>query len=221
MIKLSRSTPNPDLQAAIDERVARLTGYLQRGEDPPQALLSAYRIPEVKAHLVSEAHGKCAYCESKITHVYFGDVEHIRPKSVFPAERLTMANLLLACAQCNNAKGDFWDEALPLINPYNDDPSGEMFALGFLIARRPGRDRARLTIEQLSLNRQALLERRRERVELLQPLADQYALAPEGPIRDLLKQELRRQAQDDAEYAMIVRSFLRAACDIEIGAHAK
>ena len=214
MIKLSRSPLAPGLQAKIDERVQRLLGYIQRGEAPPTALLAAYRAPEVKAHLVLEAHGKCAYCESKITHVYFGDIEHIKPKSTFPAETLTLENLLLACALCNNSKGDFWNDALPLINPYEDNPDEELFAFGYFIARRPGKDRARVTIEKLTLNRQALLERRKERVELLQPLVDQYVQAPEGPLKDLLEQELYRQSNGDTEYSLTVRTFLHAACGI-------
>jgi uncharacterized protein (TIGR02646 family) len=165
-------------------------------------------------HLVAEVHGKCAYCESKVTHVYFGDVEHIRPKTVFPAERLDLENLTLSCAQCNNAKGEFWDANTPLLNPFEDHPNQEVLALGFMIARRPGRSRARLTIERLGLNRPALLERRKERIEALQALADQYVQEPDGPIKDLLRTELRRHATDDGEYAMIVRAYLEAACDL-------
>jgi uncharacterized protein (TIGR02646 family) len=144
-------------------------------------LLDSYRAPALKAHLVSEAHGKCVYCESKITHVYFGDIEHIKPKAKFPRERLDVENLVLACAICNNAKGDYRDASNALLNPYVEDPDQEILALGYLIARRPGQSRARLTIKQLDLNRQALLERRRERVERLQPLAEQYMLEPSRP----------------------------------------
>jgi hypothetical protein len=166
----------------------------------------------LKAHLVIEANGKCIYCESKVTHVYFGDIEHIRPKAKFPEERLDPENLGLACALCNNAKGEFWDEATPLLNPYADDPGEELIALGFLVTRRPGRNRARITVELLRLNRPALLERRKERIELLQPLADQFMEEPPGPIKDLLRGELCRQAGNDQEYAMIVRAYLKAAC---------
>jgi 5-methylcytosine-specific restriction endonuclease McrA len=215
MIKLTRRDMPPELQIRTVERGARLRELLQNGEDPPRALLDSYRDPELKAHLVDEAHGKCIYCESKITHVYFGDIEHLKPKSVFPAERLDPVNLAFACALCNNAKGDFWDEATPLLNPYIDEPDQEMLALGYLIARRPGRNRARLTIEQLELNRQALLERRKERIELLQSLTDQYMLEPPGRVKDLLRNELCRQAGDEGEYAMIVRAYLEAACNLQ------
>ena len=30
---------------------------------------------------IDETHGKCAYCESKIKHIDYGDIEHILPKN--------------------------------------------------------------------------------------------------------------------------------------------
>ncbi|WP_373888199.1 HNH endonuclease [Massilia sp. Root351] len=151
------------------------------------------------------------YCESKITHLYFGDVEHIRPKSVFPRARLDVENLGLACAICNNNKGDYWDALYPVLDPYSDSTQDEIFALGHFVMHRPGRGRAKITIAHLDLNRAALLERRKERLELIQPLADQYADAPAGPLKDLLRSELRRQTSADTEYSLISRAFLSAA----------
>lgn len=214
MIKLSRKDLAPSLEAQIEARVVRLRAHLAIGEVPPDALLNAYRDPAVKQHLIVEASGKCIYCESKITHVYFGDVEHIKPKSLFPSERLSIENLGLACATCNNAKGEFWDPVTPLLNPYIDDPAAELFAFGYMIMRLPSRDRARLSIEQLGLNRLALLERRKERTELLQALAEQYLSAPEGAIKELIKNELTCQAGDDSEYALVVRTYLAITCGL-------
>ncbi|MNL74163.1 hypothetical protein D3C87_1997420 [compost metagenome] len=83
-------------------------------------------------------------------------------------------------------------------------------AFGYYLARRPGNMRAHITLDRINLNRTEMLERRKERIELLQPLVDQYAVAPAGPIKELLAQELRRQATDDAEYALVVRAYLEA-----------
>ena len=71
--------------------------------------------------------------------MYFGDVEHVKPKSLFPAEQLDPENLVLACVNCNNAKGEFWE---------------------------------------------------------------------------LLRSELCHQAGADGEYAIVVRAYLEAACDL-------
>lgn len=70
MIKLQRLALDDELLERTTERAARLREYLRDGENPPQALLNSYRDPELKRHLIEEAHGKCVYCESKITHVY-------------------------------------------------------------------------------------------------------------------------------------------------------
>jgi len=215
MIKLKRNDLPDQLKERLLDRIEKLHFAIAANETPPPSVLEFYRDPAVKAHLVAEAHGKCVYCESKITHVYFGDVEHLKPKALYRAEQLDIDNLALACAQCNNAKRDFWDPHTPLLNPYVDDPAEELVALGFIVARRPGRQRARITIEKLALNRPALVERRKERIELLENLADQYVLAPEGSLKELLRDELCRQAADDSEYAMIVRAYLNAACGIE------
>lgn len=216
MIRLTRVPLPPDLEAACVERANALRDLLARGAEPAAALLSAYRDPDLKRHLISEVNGKCMYCESKISHVYFGDIEHIRPKSAFPAERLDVSNLGLACAVCNGKKGDYWDATDSVLNPYVDVPAEEVMMLGFLLARRPGRTRARVTIEKLELNRPALLERRRERVELLQALADQYVQTPDGPVRELIKGELLRQAGPGSEYALVVQAYIEAACGLTI-----
>ncbi len=59
-------------------------------------------------------HGKCAFCESKITHIAYGDVEHFRPKAGYrqrPDDPLVRpgyywlayewSNLFFCCPLCN------------------------------------------------------------------------------------------------------------------------
>ncbi len=43
-----------------------------------------YRHKQVKDALVTMFHGKCAYCESKITVVTYRSIEHFHPKSIYP-----------------------------------------------------------------------------------------------------------------------------------------
>jgi len=61
-----------------------------------------YNQPEIKVALVTMFHGKCAYCESKLTHVSYGEIEHFYPKSAYPDKTFTWENLLLSCSICNN-----------------------------------------------------------------------------------------------------------------------
>lgn len=93
--------------------------------------LNRYRHPQVKEALVEMFHGKCAYCESKITHIDFGHIEHYLPKSG-PRRRRDLVfdwnNLLLACGICNGSrfkgcKSPTRQEGGPYINPCIDDPS--------------------------------------------------------------------------------------------------
>lgn len=215
MIALGRLQLNEEVASALEQKSAQLLQLLDAGAEVPTAVLDAYRAPGIKEHLLVESHGKCVYCESKITHVYWGDVEHIRPKASFPRERLTIENLCLACARCNNAKSDFWNAATPLLNPYEDDPAESLMAFGSWITRRPGRERARVTIDRLQLNRMDLVERRHERWLLIQPLVEQYVQTAEGPVREVIRNELLNQASDASEYALVVRAYLDAACNMD------
>jgi len=61
-----------------------------------------YRHPQVKDALVKMFYGKCAYCESKITVVTYGAIEHFRPKNTHVDLTFEWTNLLLSCDECNN-----------------------------------------------------------------------------------------------------------------------
>jgi len=167
MIKLRKNMPPQALAEKMRSRRERLVSLLACGEDVPPSIRDFYRDPDVKDLIKSECHDKCMYCESKIGHVYFGDVEHILPKSVFPHLTLDYDNLGLACAICNNSKLDYYEAETPLINPYKEDPKNEFVAAGPLLKARPGRDRAAVTERLLKLNRAGLFERRTERIERL------------------------------------------------------
>lgn len=76
----------------------------------------AYNHPDVKDALKRLFKSKCAYCESKFLHVYYGDIEHFRPKKGVGEDKKNVEkpgyywlavdwdNLLLSCLFCNQAK---------------------------------------------------------------------------------------------------------------------
>ncbi|GFE66986.1 hypothetical protein [Litoreibacter roseus] len=70
-----------------------------------------------KDQLLIETHNKCAYCESDITTVSYGDVEHYRPKSIYWWLAYVYDNYLASCAICNQrfkgAKFEFLGPAIP------------------------------------------------------------------------------------------------------------
>lgn len=70
-----------------------------------------YKESTVRDVLTEMFHGKCAYCESKITAIYSGDIEHFRPKGKIQEASPSKPgyfwlaseweNLLFACPYCN------------------------------------------------------------------------------------------------------------------------
>jgi len=73
-----------------------------------------YGHSSVKEALIAAQHGKCCFCEAKITHISYGDVEHFRPKAGYrqdPRDPLSRpgyywlayewSNLYLSCQLCN------------------------------------------------------------------------------------------------------------------------
>lgn len=86
-----------------------------------------YGSAVVKGALMKAQHTKCFLCESKIPHITYGTVEHMRPKGGFKQEEsddlgrpgyywlaYEWTNLLLACDICNE---QFKKNHYPLFNP--------------------------------------------------------------------------------------------------------
>src|SRR5713226_8163541 len=105
MIKVQR-TPAPTI---LNKKRTEWLFALQQANSPKERARAEnkYRHPKIKEALVSLFHGKCAYCESHITHIDYGHIEHYRPKSG-PQGRAELCfewtNLLLACGVCNGAE---------------------------------------------------------------------------------------------------------------------
>lgn len=77
-----KKTPKP--QVLIDHAKEWTTEYcacLNAGNKPSDTVANRYNHPEIKTALEKETHEKCAYCESKIKHISYGDIEHILPKN--------------------------------------------------------------------------------------------------------------------------------------------
>jgi uncharacterized protein (TIGR02646 family) len=85
-----------------------------------------YGHSSVKHALIAVQHGKCCFCESKINHISYGDVEHFRPKAGCrqnpdaPLRRpgyywlaYEWSNLYLSCQLCNQR---FKKNTFPLID---------------------------------------------------------------------------------------------------------
>lgn len=174
----------------------------------PERLKTDYRADINKLALIKASCDKCMYCESKVTDIYPGDVEHIRPKSKYPAEEFIWENLGFACWRCNNSKRNRYDDENPFINPYDDDPSDHFCAAGTLIFGLPGDIRADYTWKAIDLNRAQLAESRRERVLNLQRSINEYLNAKDGVRKEFLRDTLISECAEDKEYSFILKDML-------------
>lgn len=83
-----------------------------------------------------------------------------------------------------------------------------------MIFGKPGDGKGALAQLKLELNRAQLLERRQERINDLNNLANRYANLPEGELKKLLRNELGKEIENDREYVFVSRGFLKVCCDI-------
>lgn len=81
--------------------------------------------------LLQMSNNKCAYSEVKLNvNSTYLEVEHFKPKSLYPDDVVKWGNLLPSCKLCNDSKGD-WDVVSdPIVNPLVDDPNEHLYIKG-------------------------------------------------------------------------------------------
>jgi len=209
MIKISKLEEPEVLKNNKDSWTLQFLTLHSSGETIPNGLKNKYKHHQIKGKIMVETHNKCAYCESRIPHVSFGDIEHISPKSYRPDLIFEWSNLTYSCEQCNRTrKRDYYNPEDPLINPYEDDPRDHLTAHGPFISHRIGDRKGELTQKILELNRTDLLAKRLEKIQTIEMLVDKWASEDNPEYKKILEQELWKEAGDDAEYAFIVREYL-------------
>jgi hypothetical protein len=166
-----------------------------------------HRHAEIKACLIAEAFDKCMYCEEKLSSAQFGDVEHIRPKALYPYLYVTWENLGLACIQCNNAKSN----KEGFVNPYVEEPLDFISFAGPFIRYDAGNAKGQFTVRGLKLNRMPLIAKRTTAIEKLVEKLDLLVVIQPGPMRDVLETEIQETVSNDQEFAGTLRAFLAAA----------
>lgn len=184
---------------------------LRAGKSPSKEISTRYNEDSIKERLERETNGKCAYCESKIKHISYGDIEHILPKNkeARPDLYVEWSNLTLACEQCNRSgKRTYYDPQLLLINPYVDDPDEHFLNMGPLIMPIKGDDRAYITKQVLKLNRSALVEQRTERIESVEVLLNCWEKEERQSVKAILEEQLHNEYSDDKEYTSTIKEYL-------------
>lgn len=212
MIKISKTAKPQVLIENAPTWTKEYCDCLKAGKEPSKEIKYRYNHPKIKQALEKETHGKCAYCESKIKQVAYGDIEHILPKNknARPELYVEWDNLTLACEQCNRAgKGTYYDPNLPLVNPYTDTPDDYLRDYGPLIMPLLGNDRGIATERVIKLNRMSLVERRTERIKSIETLLQSWAKEANPTLKKLLEEQLHDEYSSEREYSSTVKSFLR------------
>ena len=172
-----------------------LMATINAGGEPTRTQKNRYSRRQVKDAIVAETHEKCAYCESKIRHVDDGDIEHIAPKAPHPERSFEWENLTLACTICNRFKDDYTvtpDTPEELINPYSDNPSNHFLFHKEILTPAPESLRAHKTEEVIRLNRNELVEKRREKIAEVHDYLTSYAQAT-AEYKPFVLRQIKRQ----------------------------
>ena len=185
---------------------------LLRTECPNPDALDAknYKDPVNKEALRKSTSGKCMYCESKIEHISYAHVEHIKPKKKFPELEFSWNNLGFSCPVCNTNKGDKYDETTLFINPYDENPEEHLVFLGYYVYPKKGSERGEYTRNEIDLNRPDLIERRKDKIEVVDKFIKSAFRTSSESLRNQAIEELKKEAEKDKEYSAMVKSVLIA-----------
>ncbi|EZP64242.1 HNH endonuclease [Pseudomonas sp. RIT357] len=169
MIKLARS-PEPqylkdnknEFWVSLEDAINKYGSYKLIPKLEKEKLVGFYRHPEVKVPLVKSSNGKCAFCECIPSEGGNVEVEHYRPKSLYPELTFEWGNLLPACHRCNGDKFDHDTGVEPIVNPFDCDPKDYFYFDGLNIKglQGVGNEIAERTIEVCGLNSLRLWEPR-------------------------------------------------------------
>lgn len=205
MIKL---TKNPKPEILVDKGQEWTSEYLEGHSSGSLTKTQRfrYRHRDIKEALRAETHDKCAYCESKISHIHPGETDHILPISHRPDLCVAWTNLTYVCSECNRKKSDYYDEKEPLVNPYVDDPSKHLTFFGPLVLHRD--QKGLRTTRKIGLSRTQLIERKQEQIERFNFLVQQWREVEEGTTRELLWEEILKYKTDGAEFAATMKAFI-------------
>lgn len=207
MIKLQKQECPQVLIKNKEQWTEELLEHLSSGSNPPPNIFQRYRHSDIKQAVKEDSYEKCIYCESKVTPTYYGDIEHLKPKKKYPKLTFEWSNLGFVCRICNNNKLDKYDEELPYINPYQENPSDFLKALGAFIYHKANNRRGEITEKDLDLNRMQLIEARKERIDQIRNLIDKYTIEQNPSLKGTLLREIQIELADNKSYSMCLCSI--------------
>ena len=209
MIKLIKQQCPEIIRQSKETWTKELLKAKENGEDISK-FNKNYKRPEIKDALKQDASNKCMYCESKVSPTYYGDIEHIKPKSKYPELTFEWDNLGFACRLCNNIKRDKYEEDNPIINPFKENPLDFFDPIGAYIYPKKGNSRGKITEETVELNRPDLLEQRRDEFNQIKKLVKIMNSRPgDLELRQVIIENIKERCTSDKQYSMCLNSFYK------------
>ena len=210
MIRLIKHAKPDVLARNAESWTNELMAYVRRNEAVPDAIKNRYNNEDIKTVLKAETHGKCMYCEGYVGAVSYPHIEHFRPKAIYPDLTFEWGNLGLGCQICNTNKNDVFDETLPYINPYYENPDDSFVFLGTMIMQRPGCARGENMIRQLKLNRGELMEQRKAAIANVANLVERYVAETDPSKKSMLRKNIAIEIGSDKPYSRFVKSAVES-----------
>ena len=179
MIKLERSE-KPEIlhsrqaawQQALDKAITVYGTYKDIPQKEKESLVSHYRNELIKQKLFESSKDKCAFCECKPAEGGNIEVEHFRPKSIYPHLTFEWTNFLPSCRKCNLSKLNHDTGVSPIVNPYDMDPEHFFYYEDIRIKAVAANSIANNTIAVCSLNSIRLMKPRGEMLASLHDFAE-------------------------------------------------
>jgi len=167
---VQRPSKPPSLRRNDKRWKRELLAAIQNGDGKKRInqLQNKYRQEDVKEALRRMYRDLCCYCEAKISHVAFDQIEHRKPKAKARFRRLTFDwdNLHLVCPICNQHKSDQWCDTYEILDAAKDRIEDHLTykSLESGITRWPhdNSKRGLTTICHTDLNRRKLKETRQQ-----------------------------------------------------------
>lgn len=237
--RILRTTGQKKTQANCGSYKQYLSAY-DTGQKKFDFDSNVYGHRTVKNALIKAQHDKCCFCESKVTHISYGDVEHFRPKAGVrqkPGDALERpcyywlayewSNLFFSCELCNRRhKGNLFplenpaerakthDDNVAAEKPIFIDPSEDVERyISFreeVIFAVDDNPRGKATIEALGLDRSKLNDMRRECYDKLRMVHIVANLEPPLPESTEAKEHIAKAIQSSSQYSAMVKCAVSA-----------
>jgi uncharacterized protein (TIGR02646 family) len=122
----------------LDGAISKYGEFSKIPSGEREKLIRHYKDGQIKSPLLKSSHEKCAFCESVPGESGYPEIDHFKPKSLYPSNVFDWDNLLPVCKKCNLNKRAHDTVQEPIIDPYKDEPELVFEYDDFMIKAKDG-----------------------------------------------------------------------------------